>query len=180
MARAVSSKARKHVQSEISPLIQVFLITIYHEDLSEPIRVSSDPTTRVGSDEYNVFYGTVSNGRTFYYAGFEACLANDEDGAPPQVQISIPNADRAMIEAIESMGSGPVTVDIELVFSDTPDTIEVSLIGMELIDITYDEMVISGVISRDLLFDEPYPSRSFTPLDYTFLFLNRSGSGSKT
>ena len=174
MARSVSSKARKHVQSEISPLVQVFLITIYHEDLSEPIRVSSDPTTRLGSDEINVFYGTVSNGRTFYYAGFDACIANDEDGAAPQVQISIPNADRSMITAIESMGSGPVTVDIELVFADTPDTIEVALTGMELTEITYDESTISGTISRDLLFDEPYPYRSFTPKDWPFLFSTRT------
>lgn len=174
MGRTVSSKARKHVQSEIDPLVKVFLITIYHADLTDPIRVSSDPTERVGSDEYNVFYGTVSNDRVFYYAGFEASLANDEDGAAPQVQLTIPNADRAMIEAIESMGPGPVTVDIELVFADTPDNIEVALTGMELVEITYDESTISGIVSRDLLFDEPYPFRSFTPQHFPFLFINRS------
>ena len=178
MARKVSSKVRKHVQAEIDPFIKVFLITIYHESLSEPIRVSSDPTVRVGSDEYNVFYGTVSNGRIFYYAGFDACLANDEDGSAPQIQISIPNADRSMIEAIEKMGSGPPTVDVEIVLADTPDNIETKMLGMELVDITYDETTISGVISRDLLFDEPYPCRSFTPTDFPFLFPNRRGDGS--
>ena len=60
MARTVSSKVRKHVQSEIDPLVKVFLITIRHKDLTEPIRVSSDPTERVDADSINVIYGTVS------------------------------------------------------------------------------------------------------------------------
>ena len=180
MARTVSSKVRKHVQAEVDPLVKVFLITLYHEDLSEPIRVSSDPTVRVGSDEYNVYYGTVSNGRTFYYAGFDACLTNDEDGAAPQMTLSIPLADRSMTEAIESIGHNPLTVDIEIVFADTPDTIEMSMTGMELVDITYDGSVISGTVSRDLLFTEPYPCRSFTPNHFPFLFSSRSGDGSKS
>lgn len=174
MARKVSKKAREHVQAEVDPLVKVFLITLYHEDLQEPIRVSSDPTERLGSDEINVIYGTRSNGYEYMYAGFDACFANDEDGSPPQVQISIPNADRSIIEAIESMGPGPVTVDIQLVFADTPDIVEVALTGMELSDITYDESAISGIVSRDLLFQEPFPFRSFTPNEWPFLFVNRS------
>lgn len=174
MARKISSKARKHAQAEIDPLVKVFLITINHKDLSEPIRVSSDPTEQVWSDEYNVFYGTVSRGMTFLYAGFEASLVNDEDGAAPQAQISIPNADRKIVEAVESMGPGPVLVDLEIVFADTPDEVEIALKGMEMTEITYDENTVSGIISRDLLFDEPYPYRSFTPQDYPFLFSTRA------
>lgn len=173
MARTVSSKLRKNVQAEVDPLVKVFLITIYHEDLITPIRVSSDPTERIESDTTNVIYGTRSNGNIYYYAGFDCCLANDEDGAAPQVQISIPNADRSMVDAIESMGAGPVTVDIQLVFADTPDVVEIALTGMELSDITYDETSISGIISRDLLFSEPMPYRSFTPDEWPFLFINR-------
>ena len=174
MARTVTQRLRKHVQSEIEPSVKVFLITIYHDDLSEPIRVCSDKVERLGSDEYNVYYGVVSNARTFYYAGFEACLINDEDGAAPQVQISIPNADRSMTEAIEQMGPGPIKVDIEIVFADTPDIIEVALTAMEMADITYDETTITGTVSRDLLFTEPYPSKSFTPKHFPFLFSTRS------
>lgn len=173
MARKISKKVRTHVQSEVDSLVKVFLITIKHEDLSEPIRVSSDPTERISADAKNVIYGTVSQGRTFYYAGFEAALANDEDGSAPQVEISIPNVHRSMVEAIERMGSGPVSVDIELVFADSPDNIEVKLSNMELSNITYDESVISGTVSRDLLFEEPYPFRAFTPRDYPFLFSSR-------
>ncbi len=172
--RTTTARLRKHVQSVDEPSVKVFLITIYHDDLSEPIRVCSDAVERLGSDEYNVYYGVVSNDRTFFFAGFEACLVNDEDGAAPQVQISIPNADRSMTEAIEQMGPGPAKVDIEIVFSDTPDVIEVALTGMEMVDITYDETTITGTVSRDLLFTEPYPSRSFTPKDYPFLFSTRT------
>lgn len=177
MARTVSSKVRKHVQSEIDPLVKVFLITIRHKDLAEPIRVSSDPTERVDADSINVIYGTVSRGMTFFYAGFEAALVSDEEGAAPQTQLSLPNADRKLVEAIESMGPGPVAVDIELVFADTPDVVEVGLYDMELSKITYDESTISGIVSRDLLFQEPYPCRSFIPPHYPFLFSSRRTLG---
>lgn len=173
MSRNISKKMRKHVQEEVDPLVKVFLITIRHKDLTEPIRASSDPTVRVGEDSINVIYGTVSRGQTFYYAGFDAMLVSDEDGSAPQTQLSLPNADRKIIEAIESMGPGPVAVDIELVFADTPDIVEIGLYDMELSKITYDESSVTGVISRDLLFQEPYPCKSFIPKDYPFLFSSR-------
>ena len=165
------------MQAEIDPLVKVFLVTIRHKDLTDPIRVSSDPTERVMADAINVIYGTMSRGMTFFYAGFEAALVNDEDGAAPQTQLTLPNADRKIIEAIESMGPGPVAVDIELVFADTPDVVEVGLYDMELSRITYDESTVSGVISRDLLFQEPYPCRSFTSHHYPFLFSSRRTIG---
>lgn len=169
MARKVTKRLRDHVQSEVSPLIEVFLITLYHEDLSEPIRVSSDPTERVGSDAYNVYYGTISQGRIFYYAGFEACMLNDEDGAAPQTQISIARIPQ-VVEAIESMGPGPLTADIELVLADTPDIIEVSMLSLELVNPEYGEEAVTATISRDLLFSEPYPGRTFIPQHFPYLF----------
>jgi hypothetical protein len=176
MSRKVTKRMRKHVQEEVDPLVKVFLITLHHEDLATPIRASSDATQRFEdeSDEINVIYGTISNGLKYYYTGFDASLANDEDGAAPQVQVTMPNASRVIIEAIESMGAGPVTVDLQLVFADTPDVVELELNDMEMSDITYDETSISGVISRDLLFNEPFPFRSFTPKDYPFLFSTRT------
>ena len=176
MARKVSKRVRTHVQQEVDPLIKVFLLTIRHSDLTTPIRVSSDPTERLGSDGTNVIYGTVSNGENFYYAGFEASLATDEDGSAPQVRISLPMASRTIVEAIESMGAGPVSVDLKLVFSDSPDIVEVEISDMELTDITYDETSVSGVVSRDLLFQEPFPFRSFTPKEYPYLFINRTSA----
>lgn len=159
--------------SEDSPLIKVFLLTINHRDLEEPIRVSSDATVRLRETQENVIYGTISNGIEYLYAGFEAALLNDETGAIPQVQITIPNAHRSIIEAIESMGSGPVSVGLQLVFADTPDVVEMDIKGLELSQITYDETSITGTISRDLLFNEPFPTRSFTPQEWPFLFQTR-------
>lgn len=173
MSRKISKRARTSVMSEDSPLIKVFLITIYHRDLEEPIRVSSDPTVRLSETQEAVIYGTISNGKKYLYAGFEAALLNDESGAIPQVQVTIPNAHRSIIEAIESMGSGPVKVDLQLVFADTPDIVEIDIKGLEMSQITYDESSITGILSRDMLFSEPFPSRSFTPDEWPFLFLTR-------
>lgn len=174
MSRKISQRARTSVMSEDSPLVKVFLLTIHHKDLDEPIRVSSDATVRLRETQENVIYGTISNGIEYLYAGFDAALLNDETGSIPQVQITIPNAHRSIIEAIESMGSGPVEVDLKLVFADTPDVTEIEITGLEMGQITYDEMSITGTISRDMLFNEPFPSRSFTPQEWPFLFLTRT------
>lgn len=174
MARNVTQRARTSFMSEESELIKVFLLTIYHKDLTEPIRVSSDPTVKIGDYQEMIVYGTISNGKTYIYAGFEASLLNDEAGAIPQVQISIPNAHRSIIEAIESMGSGPIQVDLQLVFADTPDIVEMDIKGLEMNQISYDETSITGTISRDLLFNEPFPSKTFTPQEWPFLFLTRT------
>lgn len=174
MPRTVTQKARTAVMSEDSPLIKVFLFTLYHKDLTQPIRVSSDPTVRLRETQEMVIYGTVSNGKEYIYAGIEAALLNDESGAIPQVQISIPNAHRSIIEAIETMGSGPISCDLQLVFADTPNIVEIDIKGLEMGQITYDETTVTGVISRDMLFNEPFPSKSFIPAHYPFLFMSRT------
>lgn len=176
MPRHVSKSARTAVSAETSELVKVFLITIYHKSLTNPIRVSSDATVRLDeySDQVNIIYGTRSNGKTYIYAGFEAALLNDENGSAPQVQMTLPNASRTLIEAIEQMGSGPIQVDMQLVFAETPDVVEIEYKGLELTEITYDESTISGTLSMDLLFAEPFPFRSFTPQEFPFMFMQRS------
>lgn len=174
MARRVTTKLRQSVMEEVSPFVLVFLLTISHRDLTEPIRVSSDATVRLRETQETVVYGTISNGKEYLYAGFEAALLEDKASSIPQVQISIPNAHRSIIEAIESMGSGPVACDLQLVYADTPDVVEIDVKGLELTQITYDETSITATISRDLLFNEPFPARTFTPAEWPFLFLTRT------
>lgn len=173
MSRRVTARARRSFMSEDSPLIKVFLLTIEHRSLSTPIYVSSDATVVLWEDSTNIIYGTISNGIQYLYAGFQCELLSDENGAIPQAQLTIPNAHRSIIESIERMGSGPVSCSLKLVFADTPDIIETEVNGLEISKITYDETTITGVLSRDMMFSEPYPSRSFNPQDYPFLFLTR-------
>ena len=170
--RKVSKKLRKHVQAEVSSQIQVCLLTIKHEDLTEPVHVSSDATVRVAKTAENVVYGTISRGKTYYYAGFGYSLPNDEDGSAPQVIITISYVTHDIIKAIENMGSGLVSVDMEICFADTPDIVEIGIYDMNVADIKYDSTSASFTISRDMLFQEPYPVRTFIPLHYPYLFNN--------
>lgn len=170
--RKVSKKLRKHVQAEVSSQIQVCLLTIKHEDLAEPIRVSSDATVRVAKTAENVVYGTISKEKTYYYVGFGFSLPNDEDGASPQMQITLAYVTNDIIKAIENMGSGLVSVDVVFVFADSPDVEELKIDDMNLADIKYDGTSISFTLSRDMLFQEPYPVRTFIPLHYKYLFNN--------
>lgn len=173
MARTISKRARTSFMSEESPLVKVFLLTLTHRTLPVPIYLSSDPTVLLWEEPTNLVYGTISRGIEYLYAGFQCNLLNDEQGAIPQAQLTIPNAHRSIIEAIERMGSGTVDCNIKLVFADTPDIIEYEVFNLTISKITYDETTITGVLSRDMLYNEPWPARSFTPQEYPFLFLTR-------
>lgn len=154
-------------------MVKVFLLELSHRSLATPIYVSSDPTQVLWEEPVNIIYGTVSNGRQYIYAGFECSLLNDENGSIPQAQLTIPNAHRSIIESIERMGSGAVEAIIKLVFADTPDIIETEVTDLTLSKITYDETSVTGTLSRDTLYNEPWPARTFIPQDYPFLFLSR-------
>lgn len=173
MARPISKRGRQSFMSEESELIKVFLLTLTHRSLPTPIYVSSDPTVVLWEEIHNIIYGTVSNGIQYLYTGFQCSLLNDEQGSIPQAQLTIPNAHRSIIESIEKMGSGAVNANIKLVFADTPDVIEYEIDNLTVSKITYDETTITGVLSRDMLYNEPWPARSFTPQEYPFLFLSR-------
>ena len=173
MPRPISRRALQSFSSEESELIKVFLLTLTHRTLPTPIYISSDPTVKLYDDFKNVIYGTVSNGIQYLYAGFQCSLLSDEQGSVPQAQITIPNAHRSIIEGIEKMGSGAVGANIKLVFADTPNTIEFEIDNLSITKITYDDNTITGILSRDLFYNEPWPARSFTPHEYPFLFLSR-------
>ena len=185
MARKVSTKLRQSIMSQESIDVKIFLITLTQG--SNVIQVCSQGLRRLTPDDYRVYrsekdaqdyennlgrvvtYGLVSNGRLFEQAGFSTILSEDSEGTVPTVQIAIPNVSRDIIEQIEQLENKPVKVTIELIFSDDPDDILMSLVDFDMTNIKYDGDQISGTITRELLFTEPIPQHRFSPTDYPFL-----------
>ena len=185
MARKVSTKLRQAIMSQEGTDVKIFLVTLSQGD--KTIQVCSQGIRRLTPEDYRTYrseqdaqdyesnldrvvtYGLVSNGRLFEQAGFSTILSEDSEGTVPTVQIAIPNASRDIIEQIERLENKPVKVTIELVFSEDPDDILMSLVDFDMTNIKYDDDQISGTITRELLFTEPVPQHRFSPTDFRFL-----------
>lgn len=169
MARKISDSLRNSIVAQESADVKIFLITLTQDGLDEPIRVCSQGTQRVEETMERVSYGVISNGITYEQAGFSIVLSEDSDGAIPTVQVSIPNASRDIITAIEKLDNKPVRVSIDMILADNPDDVVMSLVDFDMTNIKYDDDVISGTITRELLFQEPVPCHRFTPTAFPFL-----------
>lgn len=169
MSRTLSSAALSAFYSEETGDFPIILITIVAAGVVNPIRVSSDPTQRVLETTADVFYGTVSRGETYYFIPFSITLPNDNDTTPPQTSITIDNVSRELMSFIRNLTSRP-TATIEVVMSNTPDTVEVEFPEFDIETIGYDQLQITGELKVDMLVTEPFPAGTFTPAQFPGLF----------
>jgi hypothetical protein len=147
----------------------IALITIDHDDLLEPILISSDPTGRIREYESNIVYGTVSRGNTYIFLSPRIQIPSDTDEGPGQMTIEFDNIDRGYTEIIRSLFTPP-TVTVELVLDNDPDTVEVTWPEFLLTHIYYDDLIVRGTLSLETLDREPFPSGTFSPAFFPGLF----------
>lgn len=167
MARTVSLTMRQAMNAQETGEVAVILLTITHPDLATPIRLSSDPTTRISTDP--LLYGTVSRGQTYYFLPFSAILPDDKDEAPPSARIIIDNIDRELIRLIRST-STPAAVTLEMVLASAPDSVEIMFPELDLVSADYDAQSVTISLAIDALLTEPYPSGTFDPASFPGLF----------
>lgn len=147
----------------------IALITIDHDDLTEPIRISTDPTERIHEYENEIVYGTVSRGETYIFLPMRLQIPSDTDEGPGNMVMEFDNIHRTYTEIIRSIFTPP-TVNVELVLDDDPDTVEVSWPEYLWTNISYDALVIRGTLALETLEREPFPAGSFSPSHFPGLF----------
>lgn len=167
MSRTVSLAMRQAMNAEETGEVPIVLLTITHDDLLQPIRLSSDPTTRFSTDP--VMYGTVSRGQQYLFVPFSAVLPDDKEEAAPQARIVIDNIDREMIAILRST-STPAAVTLDIVLASSPDAVEVSYTGFDLVAAEYDAENITITLQMDAFVTEPFPCDSMNPSNLPGLF----------
>lgn len=129
------------------------LLTVDHADFAQPFRfVSGDP---------NEFASLVSNGQTFQTFPFELALLNDDDNEP-SATVRIQNVDDRIGSTLLALPDDAVTVTLQIVMRDTPDTIEYEAVNLELVDIDVNAMMVTGRIVMRGAVTEPCPGRVLT------------------
>lgn len=151
----------------------ILLITVRHPDLAQPLKFSTDATTRLPSltNDENIVYGTISGGNEYIFCPMEIDLPTEDEEAPPSTIMSVSNVGREMVTAIRSISPSPKpTLDMALVLASNTDMIEGIIEGLQLSDIDTNQATISGELVLDILTNEPCPYYTFTPSTAPGLF----------
>lgn len=146
----------------------VVLVTLDSDELTDPIRLSSDPTQLIPALGVDI-YGTVSNGNNFLFLPFEIWLPRDDKSGTVSAKMSIDNVDRRIIDTARSV-TKPVSVKIQCVLASAPNTIEIEFDNFQLSNIRYDVMTVEGDLTLNYWGLEPFPSNRFTPSGFPALF----------
>ena len=157
------------VNSRETEQVFIFLVSMTHEDLEEPIYFASDTHSTLSTGNP----GVLSNSIEYTYVPFTFILPTLEADSIPTSKISIDNVSREIVAAINNIANSP-DVRIQIVLSSDPDVIEYDLQGFKIGSVTYDAMTIEGDLNVEQYFNEPYPSVRFTPSRFPGLFRGRS------
>jgi hypothetical protein len=147
----------------------IALITITHDDLTDPIRISTDPTERLSTPLDDIVYGTVSRGNNYVFLPVHIQLPSDTEDGPGAMTITWDNVHRSYTEMIRSIFT-PAKFNVELVLDDDPDTVEAQWPEFLLTNITYDALAITGTLTLETLERESFPSGTFSPSYFPGLF----------
>jgi hypothetical protein len=110
----------------------------------------------------------ISRGNTFLACGFEIILPNDDGESMPTVKLTIPNADRQIVEWIRGFPVAP-NLMLEIILSNQPDVVERSVDWMTLTNVTYDALQISGTLAVENVLSGGFPSEKYSPVRFPAL-----------
>jgi hypothetical protein len=157
MARSVSAAFKRAVFAQETDEVFVFLLTIEHAELEEPMRVCSNSVQ------------VVSRGEAYLPLPFGAMFPGEHDDELARVRLTIDNVDRRIVEAVRTITSAP-TVTLEAVLASAPDNVEAGPYDFRLRDVRYDQLVVEGELSFEDLLNEAYPEGIFAPSDFPGIF----------
>ncbi len=156
----MSLNGRAQLAAEHRGGVPIWLLTFQHPQLAAPIRLSSDPTTRLSIDPY--ILGTISRANPYLWVPMDLTLPADDEEAPPQIRITIEAVDRTIFQVIRASRE-PATCTIELVWSFSPGLVELTLDHMEVVSAPYDETQVTVNLSQESFWGETWPTGRFSP-----------------
>ena len=143
---ALSSTAIQSAQALETPNAWLMLMTI--------VPAVGDTMYIVNNTE-----AITSNGQEYIAYPFAPVLSTDDGEKLPEVSIVIDNVHRDLVEAIRTL-LDPPTVTIQLVLSEYPDDVEMTISDLVLRNVTYDQFTIQGKLYTDDLLSSRHPEGS--------------------
>lgn len=144
MARKLSPLAISSALAQQTGSAWLFLVEIMHPDIPESIKWVNNTEP------------IISNGQEYEPYPFTLELAIDDEANLPEVRMLLDNVERALIALSRASEIAPEFI-IRLVLSDTPDVVEIEVVGLTLLDISYDAFQMTGTLYADDLLNTRYP-----------------------
>lgn len=157
MSRPLTLAALKAVNAQETDEVFLVLLTLAHESLIQPLRVTSDAVN------------TISRGEVFTAYPFDLSLPEDSEALTATAHLSIDNVDRVIVAALRGLQDSP-SVTVEIVRASAPDIVEAVFPDFRLSEIQYDAATVTGVLTIEDFTAEPYPAAVFTPAGFPGLF----------
>ncbi|MEQ9281222.1 MAG: hypothetical protein RLO16_01500 [Marinovum algicola] len=172
--REVSINARTAHEQANSAAVEVMLITIEHEALETPVRLSTDPTERLSVEPLR--YGTRSRWNSadpltdpYFFVLVSATLPSDQEDAPTAFSLTLANVDNDIAKLLRSFTTPP-TVHMALVMAESPDDVEREARGLQMTSADGDAEIVELVITRQEIEAETVPMDRFTAQRFPGLF----------
>ncbi|MES0879704.1 hypothetical protein [Roseibium sp. SCP14] len=159
--RRVSLNQRLSFEEGSTEEIEVALFVFEHEDLDEPVRISTDPTEELSLDPLirgtrSTFNGANPAHQPYQFALVSTDLPSDMEDAPAAATLTLENVDSDMAELLQSITTR-ATVHMAIVLASSPDLIEAEFRGMKLLSAEGDASEITLSISREPIEEESFP-----------------------
>jgi len=166
MVRPVSNALKQAVNAQETDKAFIILLTLEHEDLSAPIRVTQDSMQDLPISGGR---GVISRGNEFVALPFEIVLPDENEDQSPRAKLKIDNISREIVAAVRSITS-PASAMLEIVLSQDPDVVEMQLLDFQLRNVTYDAFVVEGDLTVEQFDLEPFPAGRITPSRFPGVF----------
>ena len=150
--RNVSSVLKRAIYQGNTERAFIILHTISHEDLTNPLRFTTDNQN------------TVSNGETYIPTPFRVAPPNDSSDIPSST-LEIDNTDRRIVEVIRSLTTSP-EFTMWVVLDDDPNRIEAGPWRMKLSNARYGPVAVQMNVEGPSVLSEPFPSKTYNVADY--------------
>ena len=112
-----------------------------------------------------------SNGQVFDPYPFALTLPLSDGERQTELILQIDNVDQSLTKAIRELLTPPA-VKLDMVLSNTPDTIEQTIDFLRADFVSYDSLSVQFRLRPDNIMGRKFPSSKYTPARYSDLFFN--------
>lgn len=159
MPRNPSLSVREAIYSQETDTAFLLLLKLTHPNLDTDITVTSDAVE------------TVHNNTTYDPFPFRVRLPSETKDEISNIEVQIDNVSREVVSAIRQIDSEP-EVELKVVASSDPDTVEAGPYNFVFKDISYDAQAVTGQLKNPALDEATFPADTMNPSSFPGLFKN--------
>lgn len=162
--RTISLNARTSYDAAFSAEEEVILLIFRHEDLPQPLRLSTHPTEILSDDP--ISWGTRSTWQTpgsepFVFAMVAALMPSDQQEGIPRARIAFSNVDNRIADLLRSLKTRAIC-DMAMVLASSPDFIESAYYGLQVVGSEGNSDQVTLSLSREPITSAPFPAGRMT------------------